>query len=194
MIDLLLEGNKIFQENEYKNNKDFYRNLVLGQNPKILWLGCSDSRVTPERITGVNAGDIFVHRNIGNIVPTHDWNFATVTEYAINYLKITDIVVCGHSQCGAIKALDQDIDDAYLSLWINNARAAKDTVDSIEKPAVTEEERKERSCKIEKENIKLQIRHLKEYPLVKKAIKSGIIKIHGLYYNLDDGTLTEILD
>lgn len=192
MIDKLLSGNKIFQEGEYKKEESFYRNLVLGQNPKVLWLGCSDSRVTPERITGAKAGDIFVQRNIGNIVPTHDWNFATVLEYAVSHLKVTDIVICGHSQCGAMKALDQDIDDAYLSLWINNAREAKENVDSRSKAPVTEDEKKKRSSDIEMENIRLQIRHLKTYPLVKKALASGSIAIHGLYYNLDNGSLTVV--
>lgn len=192
MIEQLLEGNKKFQEGEYKKEETFYKNLVLGQNPKVLWLGCSDSRVTPERITGAKAGDIFVQRNIGNIVPIHDWNFATVLEYAVSHLKVSDIVICGHSQCGAIKALDQDIDDAYLSLWINNARDAKENIDRKEKPPATEEEKIQRSRKIEMENIRIQMRHLKTYPLVKKALASGSITVHGLYYNLDDGSLTVI--
>src|SRR5208337_3355630 len=83
MIDNLLLGNYKFRESDFTPNIDHYRDLVETQHPKVLWLGCSDSRVNPERITMALAGEIFVQRNIGNIVPAHDWNFATVLEYAI---------------------------------------------------------------------------------------------------------------
>ena len=130
MIDSFIEGNKIFQEKDFERKKERYMQLTTSQHPTVLWIGCSDSRVNPERITHCRAGELFTHRNIGNIVPTHDWNFATVLEYAVNHLKVQDIVVCGHSDCGALNALDVDMSkDSYIPLWINNAREAQIRVD-----------------------------------------------------------------
>jgi carbonic anhydrase len=192
MIDNLLLGNKKFRETKFRDHIDCYQNLARGQSPKVLWLGCSDSRVTPERLTGAHPGILFVQRNIGNIVPVHDWNFATVLEYAIKHLTVTDIVICGHSDCGAIKALDKETDDHYIPLWLNNALPAKERVDGGINKMTGQEEKKERSTKIEQENVRLQIEHLKTYPLIKTALKEGKIQVHGLYYDLLSGTLSRV--
>ena len=192
MIDNLLLGNYKFRESDFTPNIDHYRDLVEAQHPKVLWLGCSDSRVNPERITGARAGEIFVQRNIGNIVSDYDWNFATVLEYAIVHLQVEEIVVCGHSDCGAIKAMDKESTDAYIPLWLNNAREAKERVDAkISRPG-TPDEIKARRTAIEQENVKLQIEHLMTYPLVKTAVTDGKIKVHGLYYDLETGGLSRI--
>ncbi|MFA5254269.1 MAG: carbonic anhydrase [Methanoregula sp.] len=192
MIERLLEGNIHFRESDFTPNIDHYRDLVEAQHPKVLWLGCSDSRVNPERITGARAGEIFVQRNIGNIVSDHDWNFATVLEYAIVHLKVEEIVVCGHSDCGAIKAMDNESMDAYIPLWLNNAREAKERVDAKIPRPETPDEIKARRTAIEQENVKLQIEHLMTYPLVKTAVTAGKIKVQGLYYNLETGGLSRI--
>jgi len=192
MIDKFIEGNKRFLENDFKKSPDLYAGLASSQSPKVLWIGCSDSRVNPERITGANAGELFVQRNIGNIVPVHDWNFATVLEYAIRHLKVEDVVVCGHSDCGAIKALDKESNDAYIPLWLNNAMEAKVRVDNRIKKPSTPEEQKMRGRLIEMENINLQMEHLRTYPLVKVAEKEGIVKFHGLYFDLESGQLKKV--
>lgn len=193
MIDELLEGNKKFRDTDFAQNIEYYRELAKGQSPPVLWIGCSDSRLQTGHITKAKPGVLFIQRNIGNVAPVHDWNFATVLEYAINHLKVKDIVICGHSDCGAIKALDKETNDVYIPLWLNNAMEAKERVDAkIRKPA-TPEEQKERSRLIEQENVRLQIEHLKKYPLVKAALKDGRIKVHGLYYNLTDGSLSKIV-
>ncbi len=192
MIDKLLEGNKKFREGFFKENRAHYEELTRGQSPSVLWIGCSDSRIQTGHITQVMPGTLFMHRNIGNVAPLHDWNFATVLEYAIRHLKIKEIVICGHSDCGAIKALDKATDDVYIPLWLNNAVEAKTRVDAKIKPPKTPEEAKKRSTMIEQENIRLQIEHLKNYPLVKKALEEKKIEIHGLYYNLENGELSRI--
>ncbi|KDE56144.1 carbonic anhydrase [Methanoculleus sp. MH98A] len=193
MIDRFLEGNKHFLEEDFRKDPDHYGPLASGQHPEVLWIGCSDSRVNPERITGAKAGEIFVQRNIGNIVPVHDWNFATVLEYAVNHLKVADIVICGHSDCGAIKALDHESKDAYVPLWLNNAMEAKRRVDAkIQVPKNSEEEKLRRRL-IEFENVALQIEHLRTYPPVRAAEKEGRVQIHGLYFDLANGELKKIL-
>jgi len=129
MIEKFLEGNRAFVIGEFAQKKEFYSGLAKGQNPKVLWIGCVDSRVTPERITSAEAGELFVHRNIGNIVPHASWTFATVLEYAIRHLKVEEIVVCGHSDCGAMKALGKATGDTYIPLWLNNAGEVLPKVD-----------------------------------------------------------------
>ncbi|KAF5085605.1 carbonic anhydrase [Methanoculleus horonobensis] len=192
MIDKFLEGNKRFQEEDFSKDPEHYGPLASGQSPVILWIGCSDSRVDPERITGSKAGEIFVQRNIGNIVPVHDWNFATVLEYALNHLKVGDIVICGHSDCGAIKGLDVESSDAYIPLWLNNAKEAKRRVESRMQVPQTPEEENIRRRLIEIENVGLQLEHLRTYPPVMAAEKEGRVRLHGLYFDLATGELKKI--
>ncbi|MDN7023464.1 carbonic anhydrase [Methanoculleus sp. FWC-SCC1] len=192
MIDRFLEGNKKFLAEDFSKDPDHYGSLVSSQSPTVLWIGCSDSRVNPERITGAKAGEIFVQRNIGNIVPVHDWNFATVLEYAVNHLKVDDIVVCGHSDCGAMKALDKESSDAYIPLWLNNAVEAKNRVDARIQAPVTEEEKLERKRQIELENIAVQLEHLRTYPPVRQAESEGRVTVHGLYFDLATGELEKV--
>jgi carbonic anhydrase len=184
-IDKMFLGNEVFRETDFLPNLTYWRKIVLGQQPKILWIGCSDSRVNPERITGAIPGELFVQRNIGNIVPLQDWNFTTVLEFALMKLRVEHIIICGHSDCGAIKALDNDEDsDYYISVWLNNAKEAKERVDAkIKKPATPEES---------KERYRFQMEHLKAHPLVKKTIKERPVYFHGLYFDLMNGKLTRV--
>ena len=117
-------------------------------------------------------------------MPIHDWNFATVLEYAISHLHVNDVVICGHSNCGAIRALDHENTDAYIPLWLNNARDAKTRVDKTIPPPKTVQEQDERYRLIEQENVRLQIEHLHTYPLLKKAVDEQKVQVHGLYYDL----------
>ncbi|MCU0630257.1 MAG: carbonic anhydrase [Methanoregulaceae archaeon] len=170
------------------------RNLELsaGQDPGVLWIGCSDSRSDPERITSAGPGELFVTRNVGNIVPNHDWSLATVLEYSINYLNVREIIICGHSDCGAMKALDKDLHDPYIPLWLNDAREAKTRVDSRYPRPKTLEEIKERNRQVELENVRLQVEHLMTYPSIKTAVNEGRVHIQGLYYDLATGTLSRV--
>jgi carbonic anhydrase len=192
VIDKLLLGNYRFRETDFTPNIDHYRELASSQHPETLWIGCSDSRLQTGHITQARAGELFIQRNIGNIVPIHDWNFATVLEYAVVHLKVKDVVICGHSNCGAIRALDKESTDSYIPLWLNNAREAKIRVDSKIDPPKTVLEQDERYRLIEQENVRLQIEHLSTYPLLKKAVDEKKIEVHGLYYDLGTGELKRI--
>ena len=192
-IERMFLGNEVFRATDFLPNLTYWRKIVLGQQPKILWIGCSDSRVNPERITGSVPGELFVQRNIGNIVPLQDWNFTTVLEYALMHLMVEHIIICGHSDCGAIKALDNDENgDYYISVWLNNAMEAKERVDAKIKKPETPEEIRARIRMIELENIRLQMEHLKLHPLVKKTIKERSIAFHCLYFDLMSGKLTRV--
>jgi carbonic anhydrase len=193
MIDKLLKGNEKFRNTIFKDHNELYSELVKGQQPPVLWIGCSDSRLQTGHITGTQAGTLFMHRNIGNMVPANDWSLATVLEYGIKHLKVQHIVICGHSDCGAIKALDKELDDVYVPNWLNNAIEAKKRVDDRIKNISTPLVQKERSRMIEQENVRLQIEHLRTYPIVAKAEKEKKIQIHGMYYDLETGALTKIV-
>ncbi len=186
MIDKLLKGNETFRNTTFKDHKELYSELVKGQQPPVLWIGCSDSRLQTGHITGTQAGTLFMHRNIGNMAPANDWSLATVLEYGIKHLKVQHIVICGHSDCGAMKALDKELEDFYVPNWLNNAIEAKKRVDARIKKPSTPHEQKERSRMIEQENVRLQIEHLSTYPIVAKAEKEKKIQIHGMYYDLEN--------
>ncbi len=192
MIDQFFEGNGTFIREDFEKDRERYDALAQSQSPKTLWIGCADSRIDPERITRSKAGELFVHRNIGNIVPLQDWNFASVLEYAVAHLKVENIVICGHSECGGIKALDKEMQDSYIPLWINNAREAQIRVDAKMPSPKNAEEEKKRLTEMEKENVRLQIEHLRTYPIVKKAEEENKVGIHGLYYYLETGVLEEL--
>ena len=125
MIRTLLDGNRRFVAEVFEKDKDYFADLRKAQNPTVLWIGCSDSRVPVNTITQTKAGEVFVHRNVGNIVASNDWNLSAVLEFSINHLQIPDIVVCGHYGCGGIRALDEDQgDDRYIPIWLINAQKA----------------------------------------------------------------------
>jgi carbonic anhydrase len=192
MIDKLLLGNLRFRETDFTPNIDYYKELAGSQHPEILWIACSDSRLQSGHITQARAGELFIQRNIGNIVPVHDWNFATVLEYAVVHLKVKDVVICGHSNCGAIRALDKESTDSYIPLWLNNAREAKTRVDGKIRVPETLLEKEERYKLIEQENVRLQMEHLYTYPLLKKAADEKQVETHGLYYDLGTGVLSRV--
>ncbi|MGA2933707.1 MAG: carbonic anhydrase [Methanomicrobiales archaeon] len=192
MIEKFLEGNRAFVTGEFADKKAFYAGLAKGQNPKVLWIGCSDSRVTPERITSAEAGELFVHRNIGNIVPLSSWSFATVLEYALRHLKVEEIAVCGHSDCGAMKALGKETEDVYIPLWLNNAGEVLMRVDAEIRRLPHPPDERGRRRMVELENVRLQIAHLRTYPLVRRAEAEGKIRVHGLYFDLDSGRVTRV--
>ena len=192
MIEKLLLGNYKFRQTDFTPNIDHYRELAGSQHPTVLWIGCSDSRLQTGHITQARAGELFIQRNIGNIVPVHDWNFATVLEYAVMHLNVEDVIICGHSNCGAIRALDKESSDSYIPLWLNNAREAKNRVDTIIEPPKNVREAEDRYRLIEKENVRLQIEHIHTYPLLKKAVEEKRVEVHELYYDLGDGSLTRV--
>jgi len=155
-----------------------------GQRPPVMFVGCSDSRVIPEQLTGARPGDLFVLRNIANIIPpfgTAHESTGAALEYAVNHLKVGHIVVCGHTDCGGLKALDGHLDplvEPSLAAWVKFAREAQTRVDrgSVE-PA-----RRHRA--IAEQNVILQLEHAAGYPAVYKALKENRLELHGWLFDL----------
>ena len=125
MIENLLAGNRQFVEEEFNARIEYYRGISQGQTPKVLWIGCSDSRVAENVITNSLPGTIFVHRNVANIIAFNDVNIASIIEYAVSRLQVEDIVVCGHTNCGGIAAIDAGIEDHYIADWLLIGAAPK---------------------------------------------------------------------
>ncbi len=192
MLDTILEGNRRFREKEYREDIDHYRAIAAAQEPKALFIACADSRIEPCRITGTHAGDLFSMRNVGNIIPPGDPGIATVLEFGINQLKAPEILLCGHSRCASIRALDWPAGDDPISRWLVHARPAQQRVDNRISPPQTPDEKEERYRLIEQENVRLQIEHLLTYPVVRRAVDANQLRIHGLYYDILTGTLTPL--
>ena len=190
MITTLLEGNKRFVSDVFDREKDYFAELSKLQRPTVLWIGCSDSRVPVNTITQTRPGEVFVHRNVGNIVATNDWNLSAVLEFTINHLKIPDVVVCGHYNCGGINALvNESPDDRYIPIWLNNAYKALERVDEKLRSLRLQVSDDQRRRLIEEENVRLQLEHLLEYPFVRRAMLDGKLSVHGWMYDMDTGEI-----
>jgi len=188
MITSLLDGNKRFVSEVFDRERDYFEELAKQQRPTVLWIGCSDSRVPVNTITQTRPGEIFVHRNVGNIVATNDWNLSAVLEFSINHLRIPDIVVCGHYGCGGIAALDEkNADDRYIPIWLNNAYKARERVDDKLLELHFQIPEEQRMNLIVEENVRLQLEHLQEYPFVRNAMQDCALSLHGWVYDMSSG-------
>jgi carbonic anhydrase len=184
-------------KNEYaKENADLLKDLVEnGQHPKTLFITCSDSRVAPNFITQTQPGDLFIARNIGNFVPPFDPSSeASATpaaiEYAVSALKVENIIVCGHTECGACKSLHQVIPEDDVTM--TNVRKWLKFADSVKNKAITavgKDDPKALYKETEKLNIIDQIENLLTYPAIKKRVEEGNLFVQGWYYHLDGGDL-----
>jgi carbonic anhydrase len=193
MITTLLDGNRRFVTDVFDRERDYFADLAKMQRPTVLWIGCSDSRVPVNTITQTRAGEIFVHRNVANIVATNDWNLSAVLEFSINHLQIPDIVVCGHYGCGGIAAMDEkNRDDRYIPIWLNNAYKAKERVDEKLASLHMQIDDEHRMRLIVEENVRLQLEHLQEYPFVRSAMQEEKLSIHGWVYDMSTGDIRVI--
>ncbi|MFM2393884.1 MAG: hypothetical protein RLZZ546_1866 [Bacteroidota bacterium] len=185
----------IFENNEKwaneKNEKDphYFTNLSKGQNPEYLYIGCSDSRVTAEEIMGLKPGQIFVHRNIANMVISIDLNVMSVINYAVNHLKVNHIIVCGHYFCGGVKAAMQSEDLGILNPWLRNIRDVYrlhlDELNSIENL----DERYNRLIEL---NVQEQCVNIIKTASVQKAHKERGLLVHGFIFDVHSGKLIDL--
>ena len=189
-MDRLLEGYRHFREKYESDHEVFDRLAEEGQHPKVMWIGCADSRVVPELITGADPGELFDLRNIANVVPPAS-SAACATgaavEYAVRHLRVEHIVVCGHTDCGGIAALAAELDGAaepHIVTWLELARPARERVLSAGVPEA------ERSLEIIKTNVLMQLDNLRTYGCVAEAERAGRVKLHGWLYDLREGRIS----
>ena len=188
-IDQIFENNKKWIQEKLNVNPDYFKNLSKGQNPPILYVGCADSRVTAEEIMGVNPGDVFVHRNIANMVPNTDLGIMSTINYAVAHLKVDHIVVCGHYYCGGVKAAMQSADLGILNPWLRNIRDVyrihKTELDGIK----DEEERYRRLVEL---NVQEQCVNVLKTSEVQLAYKERGITVHGWVFDIHSGKLIDL--
>ncbi len=190
-----MEFSKIFENNEkWINEKlaldsDYFTDLSKGQNPEILYIGCSDSRVTAEDMMGMQPGELFVHRNVANMVVSVDLNVMSVINYAVNHLKIKHIVVCGHYECGGVKASLQPVDLGILNPWLRNIRDVYRT-HQAELDAFTDEQK--RFDRLVELNVQEQCLNVIKTAAVQKAHKERGLTVQGWIFDVRTGRLKDL--
>ncbi len=193
VIDELIAGNEQFVTGEFAPNEHYYHTIAAKQTPKVLWIGCSDSRVSEHQMTGSKPGTMFVHRNVANIVAFNDVNISAILEYGVVHLKIEDIIVCGHTRCGGIAAIEDGVFENYIADWLCIATGAKEAANRIAKERKLNREQK--LAVLTEENVKLQIKHLKNLALIRNMhAKGSLPRIHGWLYRVEDGSIQVLVD
>jgi carbonic anhydrase len=184
-LNKLKNGNKKFTKSFHENEKLYLDLVNNGQNPKVLWVGCSDSRVVPEFTVNANAGDLFVTRNIANIIPPSeagDSCTSSVLEYAVLHLNVEHIIICGHTGCGGMNAvIDGTPADTKINEWLKHACHPPKESDSTNREALVLE--------TIKANILLQSKNLLSFDYVEKKVKQGELKIHSWLYEMHIGKI-----
>lgn len=190
LIDRLIENNRRWAERVESENPGFFGELASQQAPEVLWIGCADSRVPASEITGLMPGEVFVHRNVANIVAHADLNALAVMQYAVEALKVTDIIVCGHYGCGGVKAAFDDAKLGLIDHWLLHVRDVyhrhRAHLDGLESDAA----RVDRLCEL---NVIEQVRKVSQTPIVRAAWARGQkLSVHGWIYALQDGRLRDL--
>lgn len=192
LFEKLLLQNKAWAAEMVANNPNFFKNLAKLQRPNFLWIGCSDSRVPANQVTGTEPGEVFVHRNIANLVVENDLNMLSVVEYAITYLKIEHIIVCGHYGCGGVKAALSDESFGIIDPWLKNIKNII-AANQAELDAIADEE--EKTDRLVELTVKQQVLNLSRTATIQNARKNGArLDIHGWVYGLKDGLIKTVYD
>ncbi len=185
----VFENNRKWVSSKLELDKNYFSDLSKGQNPELLYIGCSDSRVTAEELMGVKPGEAFVHRNIANMVISIDLNAMSVLNYAVQHLNVNHIVICGHYYCGGVKAAMQSSDLGILNPWLRNIRDVYrihvDELDAIK----NEDERYNRLVEL---NVQEQCINVIKTAVVQKAYYERNITIHGWVFDVHSGKLIDL--
>ncbi len=189
----LLFKNKTWAQKQIENDPKFFKRLSSLQTPEFLWIGCSDSRVPADKITGTQPGEIFVHRNIANMVVHTDVNLLSVLDYAVNHLKVNHVIVCGHYGCGGIKAAMTNHDYKYvLNMWLRNIKDVY-RLHREELLEITDEEK--RTDRLVELNVKEQVMHLAKTSIIQRSwLNEKRPQLHGWVYGLKDGLINPVFE
>jgi carbonic anhydrase len=192
MTDLkrLLDQNRAWAEGIKASDPEFFPTLAKQQSPQFLWIGCSDSRVPSTQLAGLAPGEMFVHRNVANVVVHTDFNCLSVMQYAVDVLQVKHIIVCGHGGCGGVKAALENVQFGLIDNWLRHVQdvmhAHKDELAQIE----DESERLDRLCEL---NVIEQVKSVGRTTIVQAAWQRGQeLAVHGWIYGLEDGLLRDL--
>ena len=186
----ILDNNKKWVENQLALDIEYFKDLAKGQQPPLLWIGCSDSRVPANEIIGAKPGEVFVHRNIANMVIHSDMNMLSVLDYAVNVLKVKHVIVCGHYGCGGVKAAMGNQSIGLIDNWI---RHIKDVYRLHEEYLNSFENEEDRFNKFVEINVQEQVFDLAKTSIVQGAWRNGQdLTLHGWAYGLNSGYVTDL--
>ncbi|MBL7692786.1 MAG: carbonate dehydratase [Flavipsychrobacter sp.] len=186
----LLENNKTWVADMTKDDPNYFKKMSKGQSPEYLWIGCSDSRVPANEVTGTKPGELFVHRNIANMVVHNDLNLLSVLSYAVEVLKVKHIIVCGHYGCGGVEAAMSNKQYGLIDHWLRNIkevyRIHQEELDEIDNHT-------QRLRRFVELNVIEQVRDLSKTPTIQNAWRKGQqLYIHGWVYDIHDGLITDL--
>ncbi|MES2565960.1 MAG: carbonate dehydratase [Bacteroidota bacterium] len=185
----LIEGNKRFSMAKKFEDPLYFKKLSLGQKPDYLWIGCSDSRVPANEVTNTESGEIFVHRNIANLVVHTDMNLLSVLEYAVKFLEVKHIIVCGHYGCGGVKAAMSNNLHGFVDNWLRNIKDVYNK-NSTELEAISDIDK--RTDRLTELNVIEQVRNLAKTTIVQEAWKKRKLHLHGWVYGINNGLVTDL--
>ncbi|MCG2459353.1 carbonic anhydrase [Flavobacteriaceae bacterium F89] len=188
-LESVFKNNEKWINDKLSLNPDFFDELAAGQSPELLYIGCSDSRVTAEDLMGLGPGEVFVHRNIANMVISIDLNVMSVVNYAVDHLKVNQIVVCGHYGCGGVKAAMQSADLGILNPWLRNIR---DVYRIHNKEMIGIEDEDKKYNRLVELNVQEQCINLIKTAAVQKAYRDHGLKVHGWVFDMHTGKLIDL--
>lgn len=190
MIDELFSRNKAWSIERTTEKADYFQRLSSLQEPEYLWIGCSDSRVPANVITGLEPGEVFVHRNVANLIHPTDMNMLSVVEFAVQQLRVKHIIICGHYGCGGIRAAVDGKSFGLIDHWLQPIRDVADAKFTCQECGQWEDSDLDRLCEL---SVEEQVKRLARSPIMQEAWKSGAnISIHGWVYGLKDGLLSNL--
>jgi carbonic anhydrase len=190
-LEHLFEKNRSWSEGMTRFDPSFFRQLAQQQAPKYLWIGCSDSRVPANQIVGLLPGELFVHRNVANLVVHTDLNCLSVIQYAVDVLKFEHIIVCGHYGCGGVRAVVEGKDVGLVTNWLRHLADVKDRFAAQLSAVQSVEDRTDRLCEL---NVVDQVRNVCQSTIIQNAWKERrSLAVHGWIYGLKDGLLRDLL-
>ncbi len=186
----LFENNRLWADDMKAQDPEFFAKLSAQQAPEYLWIGCSDSRVPANQIVGLMPGEVFVHRNVANMVLHTDFNCLTVLQYAVDVLRVKHVLVVGHYGCGGVKAAYENADNGMIDNWLRNIK----DVQHIHSEQLAAEPDEEASCNLLVElNVRHQVAHVCHTTIVQNAWARGqALSVHGWVYSLNDGLLKDL--
>jgi len=188
-IQNVFKNNEKWIEQKLSLDKNYFTNLAEGQHPEFLYIGCSDSRVTAEDLMGLQPGEVFVHRNIANLVNNVDLNVMSVINYSIRHLKVKHVIVCGHYNCGGVKAAMQPVDMGLLNPWLRNIRDVYRTHQTELNSIESENERYKRLVEL---NVQEQSINLIKTAAVQEAYNERGLMVHGWVFDINTGKLIDL--
>ncbi len=185
----LIDGNRHFSLSKKVDDPEYFKKLSLGQKPDYLWIGCSDSRVPANEVTNTQSGEMFVHRNIANLVVHTDLNLLSVVEYAVNVLGVKHIIVCGHYGCGGVRAAMGSNLNGFVDNWLRNIKDVYLKYNA-ELEAISDFDK--RADRLTELNVIEQVRNLAKTTILQKAWKERPLHLHGWVYGINSGLITDL--